>query len=56
MVGRKQFSLEQELENSGLAVFTSGMAGTLPIFLVQVLNAAECQSKTSLGSMEGQQF
>lgn len=49
-------SLEPELENPSLAVFTSGTAGTLLIFSVLVLNAAECQSKTMLDSMEGQEF
>lgn len=56
IAGRKQLSLELELENSGPAVFTSGTAGTLLIFSVLVLNAAECQSETLLDNMEGQQF
>lgn len=56
IAGRKQLPLELELENSSLAVFTSGTAGTLLIFSVLVLNAAERQSKALLDSMERQQL
>lgn len=56
IAGRKQLPLELELENAGLTVFTSGTAGTLLIFSVLILNAAECQSKALLDSMERQQL